>query len=330
MRPILTSLNGDNSWLISFPRPGDDRRRSGKAYYHAVHDPWLNGPSIEGLSWLAKISLSNPPAATSGAEVEKLVLEIENDAAKAGLVQPLPVRDIASSSASPIDAIFQNFHYGDHLHKPTLATFNSSIPVFAASEGAVILRKWGHFDQVIQYKDLNPDSFDGDWTTLHPGSPLPPFLSIFRMRGHHELNFLSAVMWTNSSGKHEAILYTPHGLKGSEPSVQALSHGSKPDFTVLAMLHGLKENWVMMGSWQTTFGVKSGLQLYRQTGSKYWINSHNDALSYRGLLRWITYDIFRTIAWGLGEEKKSAKEGMEASKAVEVIDVVNGRSLVLQ
>ncbi len=39
LRPILTSLNGDNAWLISLPRPAVERQASAKAYYHVVSDP---------------------------------------------------------------------------------------------------------------------------------------------------------------------------------------------------------------------------------------------------------------------------------------------------
>jgi hypothetical protein len=48
------------------------------------------------------------------------------------------------------------------------------------------------------------------------------------------------------------------------------------------MLHGLKEIWAL--NWQNTFGVASGLHLYRGSGSKYWINTHNDRLSCGGLV----------------------------------------------
>jgi hypothetical protein len=73
-----------------------------------------------------------------------------------------------------VDAIFVNHHYGDHLHKPTLLTFNPSIPVFTTTEGALTIKKLNHFNTVINYADLSPDTYTGDWTTLHPSPLLPP------------------------------------------------------------------------------------------------------------------------------------------------------------
>ncbi|KAK7191090.1 uncharacterized protein CC84DRAFT_665941 [Paraphaeosphaeria sporulosa] len=39
LRPTPISLNGDDSWLLSFRSPESDHRNSGKAYFHIVHHP---------------------------------------------------------------------------------------------------------------------------------------------------------------------------------------------------------------------------------------------------------------------------------------------------
>jgi hypothetical protein len=321
LRPIFTSLNGDNSWLLSFPRPTEERTISGKAFYHIVHDPWLNGPVNLYTLWLASISLSSLPAVNNGNDVEGVVRDIEAAAADAGI---LPTRAPGTQDASPIDAIFIHFHYNDHLHKPTLLTFASSIPVFATPEASVIIRDWNHFDNIITTRELEPGIFDGDWTSLHPGSPLPTWLTVFRARGHHELNFASAIIYTPSPDLHEAILYSPHGMRTSQESLQTLLHRSTPEFNVLALLHGLKESWTF--SWQTTFGAATGLELQRQTNAKYWIITHNSPLRYRGMLWVIVTDIFRTLEWALGQEKVPNSEG----KKVHVVDVENGGFVLLK
>lgn len=323
LRPIFTSLNGDNSWLLSFPRPVAERNTAGKAYFHIVHDPWLNGPEVQYSSWVIHISLSSKPVVSDGAGVEGLVREIEQAAADAGI---LPTRVESPGPASPVDAIFMNFHYGDHLHVPTLLTFDPSIPVFATVEGAAIIKKLNHFDRVVTYKDADPDTFNGYWTSLHPGDPLPSYLTLFRIRGHHELNFLSTLIWSASPHAHEAVLHSPHGLHTSTPALQTLMHHSMPRFTTLALLHGLKESWSF--NWQTTFGVATGLELQRLSRAKYWINTHNDRLGYGGLVWWLANDIFRTIEWGLGQEKKGKTS--EIKEEVEVVDVVNGGCFVLE
>ncbi|KAJ4333929.1 hypothetical protein N0V95_009303 [Ascochyta clinopodiicola] len=323
IRPIFTSLNGDNSWLLSFPRPAAERNSTGKAYFHIVHEPWLNGPQVEYASWLVHLSLSSQPAVSNGAGVESLVREIEQAAADAEIVAP---RAATAEVNSLIDAVFMNFHYGDHLHVPTLLTFDPSIPVFATVEAAAIIKKLNHFDTIVTYKDVDPETFNGEWEDFHPGSPLPSYLTVFRIRGHHELNFLSTLIWSPSPTTHEAVLYSPHGLHTSTPALQTLLHHAAPKFETLALLHGLKESWSF--SWQTTFGVTTGLELQRATNAKYWVNTHNDRLGYWGVVWFLANDIFKTLEWGLGQEKKG--EDGEARKEVKVIDVENGGCFVLE
>ncbi|KAI4647668.1 hypothetical protein J4E93_004078 [Alternaria ventricosa] len=321
LRPIFTSLNGDNSWLLSFPRPHEERTTSGKAFYHIVHDPWFNGPvNLLGI-WLASFSLSSPPAVTNGSDVEGIVRDVEAAATDAGF---LPTTTSVTQDASLVDAIFIRFQYDDHLHKPTMLTFASSIPVFATTEASAIIRGWNHFDNIITTRDLEPGIFDGDWTSLHPGSPLPTWLTVFRARGHHELNFASTIIYTPSPDIHEAVLYSPHGMRTSQESLQTLLHRSTPDFNVLALLHGLKESWTF--NWQTTFGVATGLELQRQTDSKYWIVTHNSPLLYRGLLWVIVTDISRTLEWALGKAKALGSE----EEKVNVVNVENGESFILK
>jgi hypothetical protein len=321
LRPILTCLNGDNSWLLSFPRPLEERKSTGKAFFHVVHDPWLKGPEVQHSSWVIFIALSSPAAISDGPGIEQLVRDIESAAVDAGVVTPSTVQ---TDEHSPVDAIFVNLHYGDHLHKPTLLTFDPSTPVFTTTEGALTINKLTHFNTVIKYADLSPDSYTGDWTTLHPSPVLPPYLTIFRIKGHHELNFLSALIWTPSPGTHEAVLYSPHGLYTSTPALQSFLHHSTPAFSTLALLHGLKESWSL--NWQTTFGVASGLQLYRQSGARYWVRTHDDRLRYGGLVYWLANDVFRTLEWGLGQERKGEGEG---AKEVKVEHVGNGDCVVL-
>ncbi|KAL5422388.1 hypothetical protein PMIN04_004719 [Paraphaeosphaeria minitans] len=296
LRPIFTSLNGDNSWLLSFPRPESEHRSSGKAYFHIVHDAWLNGPM-------------------------DLVRELESSAAEAGIIRRPQEEGV--DGRSPIDAILINFHYGDHLHGPTLLTFSHSIPVFTTADGAPLIKKLNRFTSITTVPDLDP-AFTGDWNAVHRASGLPSYLKVFRVKGHHELNFLTALLWESAPDTHEAVLYSPHGLHTATPALQALLHHAEPSFSTLAILHGLKESWNW--SWQTTFGAKNGLELYRESRARYWVSTHNDRLGYRGLLWWIVNDIFRSVEWALGQEKQD----QEASKDVKVEEVGNGECFVLE
>jgi hypothetical protein len=324
-RPIFTSLNGDNSWLLSFPRPEPERKALGKAYFHMVHDPWLNGPEVQIASWVVHLSLSSTPAATNGAGVEKVVREIERAAGDAGFV-PRREHD-AVEEKSPIDALLINFHYGDHLHAPTLLTFNPRILVFTTTDGSPIIEKLKHFESVTTYSDLDP-SFTGDWSTCSNIPGLPSYMTLFRVKGHHELNFLTALLWQSAPEEWEAVLYSPHGLYTNTPALQSLFAHANPRFSTLALLHGLKESWTW--GWQTTFGAKTGLELFRQSGARYWVSTHNDRLGYGGLVWWLVTDIFRTVEWALGNEKTTSEGvGGVGLKEVRVQEVENGESFVL-
>lgn len=320
--PILTSLNGDNSWMISFPVPR--KVRDAKAYYHVVSDAWLQGAAVTLSSWLVWIGLAAPAAFTTGDAINSLVQEIEDEAAAAGLVSQ---KDAAAPKT--IDAIFSNFHYADHLSEPTMRTFSREIPVFATAESEIIIRGWNHFDNIVLQKDLNADS--GDWQLLHPGTPLPEWLSVFRLVGHHELNFATAMVWSTDSNNHEAILYSPHGIKTDQPTLQTFTRKTTPPLEVRAILHALKDSFAF--GKRTTLGVEGGLALEEETNAKYWIQSHDSALDYQGVvLRLGVRDYARTLENGIQEilgRGGTEAEKFKGRKLPTLIAVDNGGSFVL-
>jgi hypothetical protein len=317
LRPILTSVNGDNSWLISFPRPAAERETAGKAYFHAVHDPWLKGSATLISTWLVNIDLAAPASVTDGEGVEAVVREIESAATGSPCTAPSPL----------VDVIFVNLDNIDHLHRPTLSTFDASIPVFAAPDASIALQEWGYFDTVVTNKEIQPD--DGNWKTLHPGAPLPEWLTIFHMKGHHTLNFATAMIWSPDPNTHEALLYSPHGIATSEPSVRTLLHRATPAIKVLAIMHGLKESRTW--GWLNTFGVQYGLPLYREAQAKYWVLTHNMPLRYSGIVMKGVTEIRRTLEWGLGWEKEEVEAaGRLEREEVNFVEVENGGFAVLE
>ncbi|KAK4443341.1 hypothetical protein QBC34DRAFT_212361 [Podospora aff. communis PSN243] len=328
LRPILTSLNGDNSWLISIPRPTAERR--GKAYFHIVSDAWLTPDTVLFRAWVLKLGRQADAAIADGPAVENLIQEIEGAAAAAcnAISAPADDGDIAPSQTS-IDAIFQNFHYADHLDERTLRTFGPDVPVFATPEAAAIIRPWNHFCHVAQTRDLDP-ACPGTWRDLRPegGALLPTWLSVFRLTGHHELNFATAIVWADAvSDAHEALLYSPHGIRVDQPALQAFAHNLDPPVRVLAMLHALKDSFAF-GS-RTTLGVAGGLALERQVRPKYWVKSHDAGLLYSGLIAWLAWinDITRSIEDGLAEE--AGKSGVDAGMP-KLVEVDNGDCFVLE
>ncbi|KAI0121350.1 hypothetical protein BJ170DRAFT_676242 [Xylariales sp. AK1849] len=320
LRPILTSLNGDNSWLFSFPRPVAERTSSGKAYFHIVSDPWLAGPAVTFSSWLVHLNLPAPPFVDGGKGVEELVREIEDIAAASGIV-PRSTKE----GSSLVDAIFLNFHYADHMHKDTLLTFDPNIPVVAALEADREIRKWNHFTNVTTQHDLEPGN--GNWRNLHPGTQLPEWLTVFRCVGHHELNFMTAIVWSSGEDKHEALVYSPHCILVDQPSAQTFAHDLSPPVSTMAMLFALHDSYALHK--RTTFGVDGGLAMERAIKPKYWVRTHDSALVYKGILvRLLVTEVVRTIESALAKEKKSGK-GDELQKVPNYVEVENGTCFVL-
>ena len=321
LRPIVTSLNGDNSWLWSFPRPAAERASTGKTYYHIVFEPWLNGPTSQFTSWVIHLQLSKPPAVSTAEEVVAITREIE---AVAGSKSRMSEEDLG------VDAILLGFHYLDHCHEPTLRLFDRRIPVIATPEAAAIVEPWGHFETVRKISNFEAVGSTWQDPALHPGAPLPSWLSLMRIPGHHELNYCTVLIWThadeNGSEIHEAIIQSPHGTRPDflQSRQFQVFMNSTPTTEKLALFHGLKESHAA-GS-KNTYGAESGLALWRTIGgAKYWVPSHDDPLGYSGLLMralWVT-DTPRTLEWALD------KEGRGKGNDPKLVKVDNGASFIL-
>ncbi|KAK8091366.1 hypothetical protein PG994_000871 [Apiospora phragmitis] len=321
LRPILTSLNGDNSWLMSFPVPsgeGATRPNPRKAYYHIVWDPWFatSGVAVTIASWVASIARG-----------------IESKAARADLV------DHADDPQElMVDAILISLHYTDHLHEPSLRQFDRRIPVIAAPEAAATMKGWDYFQTVVPMKDMGNDG--SDWQALHPNGPLPTWLTPFRLRGKGELNFATALVWSRGfrgeaaepvQPAHEALWVSPHGMRMDPPALQAFLRDVTKTVHVLAMLHPLKES--SLWGRQTVHGVMGGLAVERALeGPKYWVRTADAVFSYSGLVMLRVRDVRRTLDWGLAEEERLAGEKGEAvvKRRPNLVQIDSGDSMVLE
>lgn len=323
-RPILTSINGDATWLLSFPLPPNERQPH-KQFYHVLTDPWLKGAASLLSSWFIHISRTAPTVAADGAGVDEIVREIEAAASR-------ELSEEATPGQAALDAIFVNFHYLDHMHQPTLLTFDRKIPVFAVQEAYTTICSWCHFEHVSLQQDFEPD-MDGGWQSAHPAGLLPKWLTVFRLRGDKELNFATVAVWSHEDGgqpgqqKHESILMSPHGIKVDRPNLQALfSKASEPPLSSLAMLAALKDSFAF--GMRTTLGVAGSLAVERYIEPKYWVRMGDSHLAYRGLVMWLgwTNDIFRTLDDGLKEE---AAAGKGVSRRPNFVDVDSGGYVIL-
>lgn len=346
LRPILTSLNGDASWLLSIPLPSPS---SGKTFYHIVSDPWLNGPATLGTSWLICIDRLVPSSANNGSDVEGIIRDIEK---AAGGVSNTG-QEHGDKESPWLDAIFVNFHYLDHMHQPTLVTFDKTIPVFATPEAAGSVRSWGHFDTVITTHDFEGSEPSGrGWRDFHPGSPLPAWLSVFRLPGDKELNFATAIVWSHDAEKHDdesvskptqkhdVLLNTPHGVSVTAPSIRAFFDstskfntrtGDADKVEVLALLASLKDSFSL--GMPTTLGISGSLAMERLARPRYWIRSHDTALTYRGIFLRLArvIDVERTLDDGLEAEARAhgKTDGEGERRRPNLVDVRSGECFVL-
>lgn len=335
LRPIFTSLNGDTSWLMSFPRPVAERKSSGKAYFHIVTDPWLSGGTFAIHPWMMSIDATIPAAVQSGDAVELLVREIEEAAAAAGIVRSSkPAQD----DNLGVDAIFISIYLPDHLHEPTLRSFDKRTPVVTSLETAKIINQWGYFNSVTTTGDLDPAAAQ-DWPSLHPGGPLPSWLTAFRLNGHHEYNFAFMIVWTSSGGdapSHEVVMYSPHGIKDDQPAAKAfaeLCRQETPRISVLAIMHGLKESFTAGG--RNTLGVAAGLAMESALQPRYWVKSHDAVVKYTGLIGRLTRDYARTLMDGLnlqGSNEKARGDNAhdDEDRTTDFVEIQNGESFVLE
>lgn len=352
-RPIITSLNGDNSWLLSFPYPTTAPSSSTlnpkprkKAYYHIAFDPWLAGPSTLLSPMFASFNQPHAVVITSGAGVEDVARKIETAAHYSSTIDPPnSSHEATRGGPGPIDAILLTFEATDHMHEPTLRTFPPSIPVFCTEQVAAIVRRWGYFDTVIVTKDYvaqNPDDRDEDaWRRLRPGDEddggLPPWLSFFRVPGSFFLNLAFTIICsspTPSGGEtHEALLFVPHGIRIDAPAIggfleewgEARKDASK---SVLGLFHAMHESYTL--GIAVTSSFVGGLALERLTRPRYWVKSHHALLVAGGVFPWLSWikDVARTLTWGLEQEKKNPKLGVRTD-APNLVEVVNGGCFIL-
>ncbi|KAK2593360.1 hypothetical protein QQS21_008935 [Conoideocrella luteorostrata] len=326
----MVSLNGHNSWLLSFPRPWADQRQTGRAYFHIVLEPWLVGPTDLVGSWFIHIDLPSTPAMPTADAVETTARQIEDLASEYVLNRRMSQgSNEVFNPAGHIDAIILGFHYYDHVHEATLRRMSANVPVIATPQAANIIKPWKHFRNIAIIHDLAPAATSWRTSKLHPGSLLPSWLTVLRLPGHREMNFCMAIVWTHveddGSEVHEAILNSPNGTLLNQGPLQAFLD-AEPKTRKLAMLHGLKESHV--GGKQASFGAKGGLQMYRKLGKvDYWVLSNHLRLNYTGMFMRVsrTADTPRTLEWALDQEPVEKAPLKKPS----IFHVPNGGCLVL-
>lgn len=310
LRPIITSINGDVSWLISFPRPTLDRSTNGKVYYHAVVDPWFGKPSIFVHPYVMEMTLRRDPALSSRTDIDAAIVEIESAAGNTLIPTDL---------APAIDGIFIT-SIVEHCHQESLQQFSASTPVFAVEKAANTISPWGHFNSVVTLASCDPSKTP--WEEGHPGSPLPPWLTAFPPAVTRLNNFGLVLITSVNDSKPEMILFAPHGMGADEKAIKEISKTVE----MLALVAPLKDSYTL--GIQAGLGVKDGIAIAQYAGTKYYVRSGDVSLKYKGVLGWTVNDIPHDLQWGIDELHKEIGPEKEM-KIPTLVNVENGGSYVL-
>ncbi|KUJ18840.1 uncharacterized protein LY89DRAFT_506051 [Mollisia scopiformis] len=311
-RPIITYVNGDVSWLVSFPRPASAKSTNGKIYYHVVVDPWFGLPSVFMNPLVLEMRLGRDPALSSRAELDAAIVEIELAAGNSL---------VPTDSDPAVDAIFI-MGLAEHCHKESLLQFSISTPVFAVPGSASNITSWSHFDTVVTLAPCDPSKTP--WEEGHPGSPLPAWLTIFSPAVKNFNNFGLVLITSANALETEMILMAPHGISSDEPFIKGLLATT---VKMLALVAPLKNSYSF--GIKTVLGVDEALILTQAAGTRYYVrNGDFVSLKYKGIIGWSVRDEPHDLQWGIDQVGK--KPGAE--KIIEppiMVEVSNGGSYVL-
>ncbi|KAL3425161.1 hypothetical protein PVAG01_04442 [Phlyctema vagabunda] len=310
-RPILTHLNADTTWLLSVPYPSP----STKQYFHILIDPWLRGPQSDVAAFFSTQWHTIPSAVQSIAEIEEAIRDIE--AVAVGKQTASEKNDVG------IDAVVVSHEFTDHMHELTLREIASSVPVFATTKAAALIRSWRHFEAVFEIP-----RFAGEWRDTSC-EPLPLWLGIGRLAvGQDMLYYHSGILITFQSqvtdgDVAEAVIYTPHGIS---PELALPVAAAAPRIRTLGLLHGLQD--ITLGA-QLNMGAHNGLRVQRIINAKYWVGTHDEVKRGGGLVSWWLKRKAITLQEALEKEADERQdEGVLADVNFEQLG--NGESLILE
>jgi hypothetical protein len=275
-RPVLAHLNADTTWLLQLPRPATPPgAKSSRSHFNILLDPWLQGPQSDVASWFSTQWHVVAPSVKTISELEAALAEVDT-------TDP-------GDSQSHIDLVVISHEFTDHCHRATLLELPKDVPVIATDKAADLIRSWKHFDTVITTPPFAPGTAWRDVLRDGTGS-IPPWIGVGRVVTEgNALYYHSAVLIAfdlqNSSGAEskdaEAVIYSPHGIKGSD-----LASVRESGLRTLALLHGLHDVRITMMA-QLNLGALNGVEAARVCGAKYWIATHDEAKQGGGLISWL-------------------------------------------
>lgn len=349
LRPILTHLNADTSWLLSVPIPTASQpkqhsaarksktRRSAsldrqddasrRSYFHILIDPWLKGPQADVSRFLSQQWHKEESALQSIDEVLDVVAELE------ALASHSTVNDSDKRTQRKLDLVVVSHEFTDHMHRETLLEVNPSVPVIATVVAAGKIKSWKHFSTVIEMPRFSGEG--KDWKQFSHAA-LPDWLAVARLDSSASdlLNYHSAVLVTfdSEAGKSgpEAVIYTPHGITAEQLAPVATSD---PQISTLALIHTMHD--ITLSGAQLNLGAHNGLKAQRLTHAKYWIGTHDEVKTGYGFVSWILRRKVISLEDALRLEIEqnagdNVSRELDALDKVEFVDLKNGNSLQLK
>ncbi|KAH8903661.1 hypothetical protein BR93DRAFT_931235 [Coniochaeta sp. PMI_546] len=262
-------------------------------------------------------------------ELDSLLTQLEDTKREAG--------------ESAIDAVAISHEFTDHCHQATLLELPKRTPIFATDKAADLIRSWSHFQSVVTmaaFPGAPPKS------GLHDSlghALLPPWIGIGRVVTEgNALYYHSAVLIAfalndrglGQSSTTEAVIYSPHGVKGSD-----LGCIKESGIRTIALLHGLHDVRIWMTK-QLNLGALNGLEAVRASGARCWIATHDETKQGGGLISWFLQRTTYTLRDAVqSEEARQAWQALHTptgeSKAVsepayDFIELESGEGLVLE
>ena len=230
-RPILTHLNADLTWLMSFPTPESQRGSFKKAYFHILCDPWCLTTAVD-IGGLHRQDHVEDPAFNGIAEVVELISVIEKAA---------PQGAIPNEIDASLDAVVISHSNAEHCNKNALLEVSPSVPVIANKMALSTLKSWKHFSVVDVAPNFVSDNKGESPKWNSANQPLipswvsvwhvPPLKGRYALRPQHHSMLITYSAEANTEA--EAVLNCPHGLAVQDAEILADAKG----LTTLALLH---------------------------------------------------------------------------------------------
>lgn len=283
-RPILSHINADTTWLLSLPYPEDAFCPPRRCRFNILVDPWLVGPQSDVAGWFSTQWHRIQSSVQTIEELNDFLYEreeLELHALERSPRESSEDHDTTGPDAGNyIDAVICSHEFTDHCHRKTLEEIDTSVPCFATTKAAKLIRSWGHFKQVL---DISPFTKGSDWRqTSKP--PLPPWVGIARLVTESDALYYHsavAVFAQDTRSLHcygaEAIIYSPHGIH--PPELVSIPTATPPIQT-LAMLHGLHDISISFTK-QLNLGAINALKCQRLLKAKYWAGTHGQSVPKR-------------------------------------------------